>query len=196
MVAPISVTVPSSTSCSSPSCWVRLKRWISSMNRIGRRPRARCFLASSKLLLQVGHARPSPPTAPSAARPTSLASSRASVVFPQPGGPHRISDASRPRSSIRASGASGRSSCSWPTSSASTVGRSRSASGRSAAARGAAVAGRARAARTGRAWRQSSRRRAARSAAAAWVRACRRGVRSCIFNSSTAWIGPIARSGL
>ena len=28
--------------------------------------------------------------------PTSLASSRASVVLPQPGGPHRISDASRP----------------------------------------------------------------------------------------------------
>ena len=26
------------------------------MNRIGRRPRARCFLASSKLFLQVGHA--------------------------------------------------------------------------------------------------------------------------------------------
>ena len=110
------------------------------MNRIGRRPRARCFLASSKLFLR--SATPAI-TADSAINgsPTSLASSRASVVFPQPGGPHRISDASRPRSSIRASGASGRSSCSWPTSSASTCGRSRSASGRSAAARGAAAAG-------------------------------------------------------
>ena len=96
MVAPISVTVPSSTSCRRPSCWVRLKRWISSMNRIGRRPRARCFLRLLEALAEVGHARPSPPTAPSAARRTSLASSRASVVLPQPGGPHRISEASRP----------------------------------------------------------------------------------------------------
>ena len=38
MVAPISVTRPSSTAGSSASCWALLKRWISSRNRIVRVP--------------------------------------------------------------------------------------------------------------------------------------------------------------
>ena len=38
MVAPMRVTVPSSTCGRSASCWALLKRWISSMNRIVRPP--------------------------------------------------------------------------------------------------------------------------------------------------------------
>ena len=38
VVAPISVTSPSSTACSTESCCALLKRWISSMKRIVRRP--------------------------------------------------------------------------------------------------------------------------------------------------------------
>ena len=40
VVAPISVTRPSSTACSTESCCALLKRWISSMKRIVRRPLA------------------------------------------------------------------------------------------------------------------------------------------------------------
>ena len=50
----MSVTVPSSTWASSPSCWARLKRWISSMNRsvsAGAPPRLGLLVH----LAQVGH---------------------------------------------------------------------------------------------------------------------------------------------
>ena len=58
------------------------------------------------------------------------------VVLPHPGGPHRISDASEPRASIRVSVPSGPSRWSCPTTSSSVRGRSRSASGRAASAAG------------------------------------------------------------
>ena len=123
-----------------------------------RPPPARPLLAAPPRSSSSGRPRPpSPPRAPSAARrppgpaagPASSCRSRAA--------PTGSATPAAPRSSIRASGASGRSSCSWPTSSPSAVGRSRSASGRSACG---ARAGRWRLGfvrrRTGRAWRQSS----------------------------------------
>ncbi len=61
--------------------------------------------------------------------PASVAITRASVVLPVPGGPHRISDGSSFASSARRSSFPGPSSCSCPTNSASDVGRIRSASG-------------------------------------------------------------------
>ena len=136
VVAPISVTVPSSTSCSSPSCCARLKRWISSMNRIGRRPAARNLRAS----LKASRTSATPDmTAESAisGSPTAAASRRAKVVLPQPGGPHRMTEDRRPAASIRPSGASGFNTSSWPSTSSSRRGRMRSASGRSAAGLGA-----------------------------------------------------------
>ena len=89
--------MPSSTSCSRPSCCARLKRWISSMNRIGRRPRAPLLPAPPRRLLR----RSATPGHHRRERHQRLAhlpaSSRASVVLPQPGGPHRIIEPSRPR---------------------------------------------------------------------------------------------------
>ncbi len=43
VVAPTSVMIPRSTSASSTSCWLLLKRWISSRKRI-----VRCLLTSSR----------------------------------------------------------------------------------------------------------------------------------------------------
>ncbi len=54
------------------------------------------------------------------------------VVLPTPGGPHRISEDSRPAAAMRPIGPSGPSKCAGPTPSSSRRGRSRSASGRGA----------------------------------------------------------------
>ena len=51
------------------------------------------------------------------------------VVLPVPGGPHRIIEASRCASAMRRIGPSGPSRWSWPTTSSSDCGRSRSARG-------------------------------------------------------------------
>ena len=47
VVAPIRVTVPSSTAGNSASCWALLKRWISSTKRTVRNPRRRSSRASA-----------------------------------------------------------------------------------------------------------------------------------------------------
>src|SRR5262249_1435773 len=60
------------------------------------------------------------------------ASSRGSVVWPQPGGPHSTMDDSRPPAIMRPMGPSRPSRCSCPTISEIARGRSRSASGRGA----------------------------------------------------------------
>ena len=87
MVAPISVSRPSSTAGSSASCWALLKRWISSRKRIVGRPlpcrrsRARSITALiSALPALTADSSSKAPSAPAAAI-------RASVVFPDPGGP-------------------------------------------------------------------------------------------------------------
>ena len=86
VVAPISVSTPSSTAGSSASCWARLKRWISSRNSTVRPPaasrsRARAITARTSVTLA--------DTADSSSNAASVvrAITRASVVFPVPGGP-------------------------------------------------------------------------------------------------------------
>ena len=113
VVAPISVTVPFSTTGKKPSCWARLKRWISSTNSKVPCPARRRFAASSNARLRSATPENTAEswTNASLAR---LASSRAMVVLPTPGGPHRISDASEPRSSMRVNAPSGPSRWSWP----------------------------------------------------------------------------------
>ena len=53
VVAPIRVTVPSSTAGRRASCWALLKRWISSMNRTVRRPRRRRLAGLGDRLAQL-----------------------------------------------------------------------------------------------------------------------------------------------
>src|SRR5437899_7033002 len=61
--------------------------------------------------------------------PMASARRRARVVLPEPGGPHRTSDARCPRSSARRSGPRSPTRCSCPTNSSSDRGRIRAASG-------------------------------------------------------------------
>ena len=92
VVAPIRTTVPSSTCGRMTSCWALLNRWISSTNRMVRRsPRRRPSSAAAIT------ARISLMPASTALKATNrdfvtAAITRASVVFPVPGGPQRMID--------------------------------------------------------------------------------------------------------
>ena len=95
MVAPISVTSPSSTAGSSASCWALLKRWISSRKKIVARPPRR--RSRARAITSRTSARPAL-TAESSSKAASAcsAASRASVVLPVPGGPNRIIECGEP----------------------------------------------------------------------------------------------------
>ena len=87
VVAPISVITPSSTAGSNASCCALLKRWISSRNRIVRWPcapsRSRAPAITARTCATVAETAESS----SNAAPVALATIRASVVLPLPGGP-------------------------------------------------------------------------------------------------------------
>ena len=114
VVAPMSVTVPSSTCGRMTSCWALLKRWISSMKRIVRWPyRARRSRASATMR------RRSPTPAVTAEIGSKCdfvwaAMMRASVVLPLPGGPQKIIDGTWSDSMRRRSSRSSPTRCSWP----------------------------------------------------------------------------------
>ena len=131
VVAPTSVTVPSSITGRKESCCARLKRWISSTKRSVPVPVSRRARAASKTFLR--SATPEK-TAEICSKWSDVAraSSRATVVLPVPGGPQKTSEPSVPVASIRVSAPSGPRRWSCPTTSASFSGRSRSASGRGA----------------------------------------------------------------
>ena len=131
VVAPTSTTVRSSTPGRSASCWPLLNRWISSMNRMLRRPRA------------PSRSRAAASTARTSLTPALVADSSskcdrvawammwASDVFPVPAGPHRITDRSSSASISARSALCDPSTCPWPTNSSSVRGRIRAASGAS-----------------------------------------------------------------
>ena len=129
VVAPISTMSPLSTRGRNASCCALLKRWISSMNTMVRLPvmRRRCSAVAITSLTSLMPAS----TALNATNSAFVRSaiSRASVVLPVPGGPHRMIDCSRSRSIISRSGRPGATSSSWPTISSSVRGRMRSARG-------------------------------------------------------------------
>ena len=130
VVAPIRMIVPSSTWGRKASCWLLLKRWISSQKRIVRRP-----LAASR-----SRASPMTPANPGDALRhrgerheggvAPSARSRARVVFPLPGGPQKMQLDSAPPSNIRPSARSGPRRCGWPRTSPRLRGLMRAASGR------------------------------------------------------------------
>ena len=139
VVAPISVIRPDSTTGSSTSCWALLKRWISSRNRIVRRPcppsrsRARPITAVTSALPTC--------TADSSSKslPVAWAMMRASVVLPVPGAPWKMADGTRSSSIARRSAVPGPIRCAWPTNPSSPSGRTRSASGADACSASAAA---------------------------------------------------------
>ena len=128
VVAPISVTAPSSITGRKESCCARLKRWISSTKRSVPCPCARRARAASKIFFSSATPEWIAETCTKAsARAAPM--SRATVVLPLPGGPQKIIEPSDGCSSRRVSAPSGPVRCSWPDTSASDVGRRRSASG-------------------------------------------------------------------
>jgi hypothetical protein len=112
VVAPTNVTVPFSTKGRKPSCCARLKRWISSTNSKVDFAGARHVRLRQKP--SSGRPRPKTPRRPSKRMPTASASSRAIVVLPVPGGPHRMIEDSRPAATIRPIAPSGPVRCSCP----------------------------------------------------------------------------------
>jgi hypothetical protein len=107
VVAPISVTSPSSTAGSSVSCWPLLRRWISSTNSTVR-PSPRASLACAAAKISRSRGTPSL-TALNGSKACEVvrAMSRASVVFPVPGGPQNTIDPMRPFSIAARSGLPG-----------------------------------------------------------------------------------------
>ena len=107
VVAPMSVSVPSSTAGSSASCWALENRWISSRNRIvpwpcsPRRWRARSITSRTSFTPAVTA------LSCSKARFVLPATARARVVLPVPGGPQKMALVSRSFSTSRRSGRPG-----------------------------------------------------------------------------------------
>lgn len=135
VVPPTRVRSPDSTWGSRASCCALLKRWISSTNRIVFFPVARCRAFASSItsftsLMPLVTALSGEKAI--SARP---AIASASVVFPHPGGPQKISDGIAPFSNSRPRNDSRPADSSCPTNSSNDLGRIRSASG--AAGRGA-----------------------------------------------------------
>ena len=129
VVAPIRTSNPSSTEGSRASCCALLKRCTSSRNRIVpmlRSPKRRCASSITKRTSFT-----EADTADSVMNSFSvwLAINRAKVVFPHPGGPHKMMEVSRSASIRVLSGAPTPINSSWPTRSSSRRGRSRAASG-------------------------------------------------------------------
>ena len=138
VVAPMNTSVPSSTCGRKLSCWALLKRCTSSRNSMVGWPAAATWRAratASRMSLMPAC------TAESAMNSASQAAaiSRASVVLPVPGGPHRIIECRARAAMASYSGLPGASSCRWPTYSSSTRGRMRSASGRQPVRRASAI---------------------------------------------------------
>src|SRR6185503_10299142 len=111
------------------SCCALLKRCTSSTKRMVLRP---CSASERSAATTASRMSFTPErTAESAMNSASKASAmrRASVVLPDPGGPHRIIECGLPDSKATRSGLPGPSRCFWPTTSSSVRGRRRSASG-------------------------------------------------------------------
>ena len=110
VVAPIKVTRPFSTAPSSESCCDLLKRWISSINKIGASGNIRARSITSRtsftpLLTALNWKN---------CRFTCLEIIKAKVVLPTPGGPQNIMDGTRPVSMARRNTAFSPMICFWP----------------------------------------------------------------------------------
>ena len=129
VVAPTSTTSRSSTACSNASCWLRLKRWISSTNRMVRKPpMTRRFSAASISRRKSDTVPPIADTSTKVARVDS-AMTWASDVLPVPAGPKRMTELNVSFSMAARSQLPSPTASACPTTSSSVRGRMRTASG-------------------------------------------------------------------
>ncbi len=134
VVAPMSVISPDSTAGRKASCWPRLNRWISSQKKIVSRPSRRRSSASRR----ISRTRCTPSVTAlkvTNSRSVCRAMTRARVVFPEPGGPQRMTLPTSPRRIASPSARPGASRCAWPTTSSMVRGLRRAASGSAGAKR-------------------------------------------------------------
>src|SRR3569623_1133834 len=129
VVAPMKVSVPSSTKGRKASCCALLKRCTSSTNRIVARPDCTRTCLASSTAARTSFTPASTAEMLKNCACTRRAMSRASVVLPVPGGPHRIIEWMRPCSIASRSGLPGPRRWVWPAYSSRSRGRMRSASG-------------------------------------------------------------------
>src|SRR6266545_1825164 len=125
----MNVMSPRSTNGRNASCCALLKRCTSSTKRIVCRPDC-ASVASARATasrMSLTPARTAEMAMKSALKASAI--SRASEVFPEPGGPHRIIECGLPDANATASGFPGPNRWRWPTTSSTVFGRSRSASG-------------------------------------------------------------------
>ena len=94
VVAPMRMTVRSSTAWSRASCCERLKRWISSTKRIVRRPVESSRLSAASISRRRSLTVPVMAETSTNSACVVLAMMRASVVLPVPAGPYRMTDES------------------------------------------------------------------------------------------------------
>ena len=131
-MAPISRTLPFSTSGSSESCWERLKRWISSTKRIVRRPLIRRRTTAAEIALRTSATLEVTPESRTNSELLTRAMISARLVLPVPGGPERIIELKRSESIARRSSCPSPRRWDCPTYSSSERGLRRAASGISA----------------------------------------------------------------
>ncbi len=94
---------PRSTSLSSTSCWLLLNRWISSRKRIVRLPSSSSRFEASSMISRMRLTPTLLAFSRTKCRLVCLAISSASVVFPVPGGPWKMSEVTASAWSIRRS---------------------------------------------------------------------------------------------
>ena len=131
MVAPMRTMSPDSTWARRASCCALLKRWISSMKTMLRRPSRR---RRSEASFRISRSSLTPESTALIASKWARVIRRitlARVVFPEPGGPHRIRERSASVSMARRRGVPGPRASSCPRISSRVRGRMRSASGAS-----------------------------------------------------------------
>ena len=132
VVAPTRMTTRFSTACRSASCWLRLKRWISSTKRIVFVPADASLRSAAEISLR--RSATVPPIAETSTNAERVVSAmmRAMLVLPVPAGPNRITDESASAVMARASQLPGPTASFCPRSSESERGRMRTASGATA----------------------------------------------------------------
>jgi hypothetical protein len=129
VVAPISVSRPSSTAGRSASCCALLNRWTSSRKRMVPRPSSAMRVRARPMTSRTSRTPADTADRATNSRSVCAATTRASVVLPVPGGPQRMIDDRRSVSMSARSGAPGPIRCAWPTISPSVPGRILAASG-------------------------------------------------------------------